>query len=149
MILKINMKINEENKDLDKKGTFVVVPEEFRKYFKSDKISYTNLTTKKGRLEIELSKNTSDDENKKLLDWINKKLKTEIAKDRGPKAARMHIDAEGTKQGKNGSNNFKNRKATEVDRVGEVLKINESVLEKEINSIRYLIEYMNNNKNKI
>jgi hypothetical protein len=38
----------------------------------------------------------------------------------------------------------------DVDRVGEVLKIRESEMEQEINSIRYLIEYMNNNKkNKI
>jgi hypothetical protein len=140
------MNINEENKDLDKKGKFIPVPEEFRKFFKEDKLSYTNLTTKKDRLE----KNTNiTPEEKKLLDWINKKLKTEIQKDRGPKAARMHIDAEGTKQGVTGSNNFKNRKSTEVDRVGEVLKIRESELKKEINSIRYLIEYMNNNKNKI
>ena len=47
-------------------------------------------------------------------------------------------------------NNFKNRKSTEVDRVGEVLKIRESEMENEISSIRYLIEYMDNNKkNKI
>ena len=143
------MNINEENKDLDKKGNFIPVPEEFRKFFKEDKLSYTNLTTKKGRLESELSENPSDVEKKKLLDWINKKLKTEIAKDRGPKAARMHIGAEGTKEGVTGANNFKDRKSTKVDRVGEVLKIRESELEKEINSIRYLIEYMNNNKNKI
>lgn len=138
--------INEENKDLDKKGKFIPVPEEFRKFFKEDKLSYTNLTTKKDRLE----KNPNiTPEEKKLLDWVNKKLKTEIQKDRGPKAARMHIDAEGTKQGKEGGNNFKNRKSTEVDRVGEVLKIRESEINKEINNIRYLIEYMNNNKNKI
>lgn len=140
------MKINEENKDLDKKGKFVPVPEEFKQFFKVDKLSYTNLTTKKDRLE----KNPNiTPEEKKLLDWINKKLKIEIAKDRGPKEARMHIDAEGTKQGKDGANNFKNRKATEVGGVGEVIGIKESKFEKEINSIKYLIEYMNNNKNKI
>jgi hypothetical protein len=60
----------------------------------------------------------------------------------------MHIDAEGTKQGKDGGNNFKNRKATDVDRVGEVLKIRESEMEQEMHSIRYLIEYMDNNKKK-
>lgn len=141
------MNINEENKDLDKKGEFVIIPDEFKNYFKGDKLSYTNLTTKKNRLEN--NSNLNPDE-KKVLDWINKKLKTEIQKDRGPKAARMHIDAEGTKQGKTGGNNFKNRKPTEVDRVGEVLKIRESEIENEISSIRYLIEYMDNNKkNKI
>ena len=139
------MNINEENKDLDKKGEFVIIPNEFRNHFKSDKISYTNLTTKKNRLE----KNPNPEE-KKLLNWINKKLKTEIQKDRGPKAARMHIDAEGTKQGEDGRNNFKDRKATDVDRVGEVIKIKESEIQQEISSIRYLIEYMNNDKkNKI
>lgn len=140
------MDINEENKDLDKKGKFIPVPEEYKKFFKEDKLSYTNLTTKKDRLEK--NPNITDDE-KKLLDWINKKLKSEIAKDRGPKEARMHIGAEGTKQGKEGGNNFKNRKATEVGNVGEILKIRESEINKEINTIRYLIEYMNNNKNKI
>jgi len=141
------MNINEENKDLDKKGEFVIIPDEFKKFFKGDKISYTNLTTKKSRLEQ--NQNPSSEE-QKLLNWVDKKLKTEIQKDRGPKAARMHIDAEGTKQGKNGGNNFKNRKSTEVDRVGEVLKIRESEMDKEISSIRYLIEYMDNNKkNKI
>lgn len=141
------MNINEENKDLDKKGEFVVIPDEFKKFFKGDKISYTNLTTKKSRLEQNQNPSSED---QKLLNWVNKKLKTEIQKDRGPKAARMHIDAEGTKQGKDGGNNFKNRKPTEVDRVGEVLKIRESEMDKEINSIRYLIEYMDNNKkNKI
>lgn len=136
------MNINEENKDLNKKGEFVIIPDEFKHHFKSDKISYTNLTTKKNRLE----KNPNPEE-KKLLNWINKKLKSEIQKDRGPKAARMHIDAEGTKQG---GNNFKNRKDTDVDRVGEVIKIKESEIQKEISSIRYLIEYMNNDKkNKI
>jgi hypothetical protein len=141
------MNINEENKDLDKKGEFVIIPDEFKNHFKGDKISYTNLTTKKSRLEK--NPNTSPEE-KKLLNWINKKLKTEIQKDRGPKAARMHIDAEGTKQGKSGGNNFKNRKATDVDRVGEVIKIKESEIQQEISSIRYLIEYMNNDKkNKI
>jgi hypothetical protein len=140
------MNINEENKDLDKKGTFIPIPEEFKKFFKGDKLSYTNLTTKKDRLEK--NENITPDE-KKLLDWINKKLKSEIAKDRGPKAARMHIEAEGSKQGKDGANNFKNRQATEVGSVGQVLKIKESEINKEIDSIKYLIEYMNNNKNKI
>jgi hypothetical protein len=146
MILKNNMNINEENKDLNKKGTFIIVPDEFKHFFKSDKLSYTNLTTKKDRLEKK--ENITSDE-KKLLDWINKKLKTEIAKDRGPKQARMNIEAEGSKQGKNGGNNFKNRQATEVGGVGEVLKIKEFEIKQEIQSIKYLIEYMNNNKNKI
>lgn len=141
------MNINEENKDLDKKGEFVIVPDKFKVNFKGDKVSYTNLTTKKNRLE---SKSELNPEEIKLLKWIDSKLKTEIQKDRGPKAARMNIEAEGTKQGKNGGNNFKNRKPIEVDRVGEVLKIKESEIETEINSIRYLIEYMDNNKkNKI
>jgi hypothetical protein len=140
------MKINEENKDLDKKGKFIPVPEEFIKYFKEDKLSYTNLTTKKDRLE---KKTDITPEEKKLLDWINKKLKTEINKNDAPKRSRMNIEAEGTKHGVNGANNYKNRESTKVDRVGEVLKIKESEIDKEINSIRYLIEYMNNNKNKI
>lgn len=141
------MNINEENKDLDKKGEFVIVPPEFKKYFNNDKISYTNLTTKKNRLENNSNLNP---EEKKILDWVNKKLDTETKKVDGPKRSRMNIEAEGSKQGKDGGNNYKTRKATEVDRVGEVLKIRESEMENEISSIRYLIEYMDNNKkNKI
>jgi hypothetical protein len=141
------MNINEENKDLDKKGEFIIVPDEFKKHFKNDKISYTNLTTKKNRLENNLNLNS---EEKKLLNWINKKLETETKKVDAPKRSRMNIGAEGTKEGKTGNNNYKTRKSTEVDRVGEVLKIKESKIEEEINSIRYLIEYMDNNKkNKI
>lgn len=141
------MNINEENKDLDKKGEFVIIPGEFKNHFKNDKLSYTNLTTKKNRLE---SNSNLNPEEKKILDWINKKLDTETKKVDGPKRARMNIEAEGSKQGKDGGNNFKNRKPTEVDRVGEVLKIRESEMENEISSIRYLIEYMDNNKkNKI
>ena len=29
------MNINEENKDLDKKGEFVIIPDEFKNYFKN------------------------------------------------------------------------------------------------------------------
>jgi len=137
------------NLDLDKKGTFVVVPEEFKKFFKEDKISYTNLTTKKGRLESELSENPSDVEKKKLLDWINKKLETETKKVDAPKRSRMNIEAEGAKPGENGNNNYKRRDATRVQKIGSVVAVSESEIKKEIDSIRYLIEYMDNNKNKI
>ena len=65
------MNINEENKDLDKKGEFVIVPDEFKGHFKSDKVSYTNLTTKKNRLEK--NPNISPEE-QKLLNWVNKKF---------------------------------------------------------------------------
>jgi len=141
------MNINEENKDLDKKGATWVVDDKFKKFFKNDKVSYTNLTTKKDRLE---NKTDITPEETKLLDWINKKLKTEINKNDAPKRSKMNIGAEGTKHGVNGANNYKNRESTKVDRVGEVLKIRESEMENEINSIRYLIEYMDNNKkNKI
>ena len=137
------------NLDLDKKGTFVVVPEEFKKFFKEDKISYTNLTTKKGRLENELSENPSDVEKKKLLDWINRKLETETKKVDAPKRSRMTIEAEGSKPGENGNNNYKRRDATKVQEIGSVVAVSESEIQKEINSMKYLIEYMDNNKNKI
>lgn len=140
------MNINEENIDLDKKGAYIPIPDEFKTFFKVDKLSYTNLTTKKDRLE---KKSDITPEEKKLLNWINKKLETETKKVDAPKRSRMNIGAEGTKQGKDGANNFKNRKATEVGSVGEILKIKESEINKEIQSIKYLIEYMNNNKVKI
>jgi hypothetical protein len=138
------MNINEENKDLNKKGDFIIVPPQFKKHFDNDKISYTNLTTKKSLIQ----KNNNSNE-QELLDWINKKLDTETKKVDAPKRSRMNIEAEGTKESKDGKgNNFKSRKSTEVGGVGEVLKIRESEIKKEIDSIRYLMEYMNNNKNK-
>ena len=137
------------NLDLDKKGTFVVVPEEFKKFFKEDKVSYTNLTTKKNRLESEVDENPSDVEKKKLLDWINKKLETETKKVDAPKRSRMNIEAEGSKPGKNGNNNYKRRDATKVQQIGSVVAVSESEIKKEIDSIKYLMEYMDNNKNKI
>ena len=137
------------NLDLDKKGTFVVVPEEFKKFFKEDKISYTNLTTRKDRLESELTGNPSDVEKKKLLDWINRKLETETKKVDAPKRSRMTIEAEGSKPGENGNNNYKRRDATKVQEIGSVVAVSESEIQKEINSMKYLIEYMDNNKNKI
>ena len=137
------------NLDLNKKGDYIVVPEEFKKFFKEDKVTYTNLTTKKNRLETELDENPSDLEKKKLLDWINKKLETEAKKVDAPKRSRMNIEAEGSKPGKNGNNNYKKRDATKVQKIGSVVKVSESEIQKEINDIRYLIEYMDNNKNKI
>ena len=137
------MNINEENKDLDKKGDFIIVPPQFKKHFDNDKISYTNLTTKKSLIQKNNNSNEQD-----LLDWINKKLDTETKKIDAPKRSRMHIGAEGSKQGEDGRNNFKDRKSTEVDRVGEILKIRESEIINEIDSIKYLIEYMDNNKKK-
>jgi ribosomal protein S15P/S13E len=143
------MYINEENKDLNEKGTFIPVPEKFRKHFKEDKVSYTNLTTKKGRLEKTLTENPKDTETKQLLDWINKKLNTEIQKNGAPKRSRHLSGVGGTEMSVDGtkSNNFRERKPNKPDRVGEVLKIKESEIEKEIDNIRYLIKYMNNNKN--
>lgn len=137
------------NLDLNKKGSYIIIPDEFKKFFKEDKISYTNLTTKKNRLEDTLSKNPSDLDSKKLLDWINKKLETEAKKIDAPKRSRMNIEAEGSKPGENGNNNYKRRDATKVQKIGSVVKVSESEIQKEINDIRYLIEYMNNNKNKI
>jgi hypothetical protein len=133
------------NLDLNNKGKGFMVDNEYKNFFKTEKVSYSTLTSRKS--DLENKKNLSKEE-KGLLDWINKKLKTEIQKNEGPKRARMNIDAEGTKRGVNGGNNFKNRTPNDTDNnnvgsVGEIVKINE-----EINSIKYLIEYMDNNKRK-
>ena len=133
------------NLDLNDKGKGFIVDDEYKNFFKTEKVSYSTLTSRKSNLENK--KNLSKEE-QGLLDWINKKLKTEIQKNEGPKRARMNIGAEGTKRGVNGSNNFKNRTPNDTDNnnvgsVGEIVKITE-----EINSIKYLIEYMDNNKRK-
>lgn len=128
------------NLDLDNRGDFILIDDEFKKFFKNDKVSYTTLTSKKSRLK---NKTDLSNDEKKLLDWISKKLETEIKKNEAPKRSRMNIGAEGTKKGVNGPNNFKNRKPNDSDNnnVGKIVKITE-----EINTIKYLIEYMDNNK---
>ena len=128
------------NLDLDNRGDFILIDDEFKKFFKNDKVSYTTLTSKKSRLK---NKTDLSNDEKKLLDWISKKLETEIKKNEAPKRSRMNIGAEGTKKGVNGANNFKNRKPNDSDNnnVGKIVKITE-----EINTIKYLIEYMDNNK---
>ena len=133
------------NLDLNNKGKTFLVDDKYKNYFKTEKVSYSTLTSRKSKLE---KKDNLTNDEKSLLDWINKKLGTEIQKNEGPKRARMNIDAEGTKKGVNGANNFKNRRPNDSDNnnvgsIGKIVKINE-----EIESIKYLIEYMDNNKNK-
>jgi len=133
------------NLDLNNKGKEFIVDDKYKNFFKTERVSYSTLTSRKSSLE---NKNNLTNEEWGLLDWINKKLKTEIQKNEGPKRARLNIGAEGTKRGVNGGNNFKNRTPNDTDNnnvgsVGEIVKINE-----EINSIKYLIEYMDNNKTK-
>jgi hypothetical protein len=140
------MLLNEENKDLNKKGSYIIVSDEFKDCFKNDKVTYTNLTTKKNRLE---KKDELDKKESKLLKWINNKLKKESNKVDAPKRTRMNLGIEGRKQGEDGFNNYRKRESTKIPGVGEVLKVNESEIKKEMESIRYLIEYMDNNKNKI
>lgn len=133
------------NLDLNNKGKTFLVDDKYKNFFKTEKVSYSTLTSRKSNLE---NKDKLTNDEKSLLDWINKKLETEIQKNEGPKRARMNIGAEGTKKGVNGANNFKNRRPNDSDNnnvgsVGKIVKINE-----EIESIKYLIEYMDNNKNK-
>ena len=133
------------NLDLNNKGKTFLVDDKYKNFFKTERVSYSTLTSRKSNLE---KKDNLTNDEKSLLDWINKKLETEIQKNEGPKRARMNIGAEGTKKGVNGANNFKNRRPNDSDNnnvgsVGKIVKINE-----EIESIKYLIEYMDNNKNK-
>jgi hypothetical protein len=101
-------------------------------------------------LENELSENPSDVEKKKLLDWVNKTLKSEAKKIDAPKRSKLNTGGPGGKRGINGYNIYKKREATKTQEIGSVVAVSESEIKKEIDSIKYLIEYMdNNNKNKI
>lgn len=124
------------NIDLNNKGKYIKVSDKFKKHFDNDEVSYTNLTTKKNRLE---NKSDRSNEEEELLRWINSKLKSESNKNLVPKKVRMNIDAEGTKQGVNGRNNFKNRKPNDADNnnVGDIVKLHE-----EIETIKKLIKYL-------
>jgi hypothetical protein len=132
------------NLDLNNKGNKFKIDNEFLEFFKDSDgyTTYTNLTTKKNRLE---KKSDLTKEESKFLKWINNKLNTEIQKNMGPKRSRMNIGAEGTKRGANGNNNFKNRTPNDSDNnnvggVGDIMRITK--INEEINNIKYLMDYM-------
>ena len=129
------------NKDLE--GKHYKCNHDIAKKHFGDTVSYTNLTTTKGRLENvdendDSLTNLNPNEKKSLLDWINATLDNATSKIEHSKKVKAN----------NGMQNaFRKRDTTKVQTTRSMWA---ESLDKEIESIKYLMEYMdNNNKNKL
>ena len=147
--------------NLDLKKDKFEVPKDLRPLLNdNEKMSYSYMNKKKSELNKK-DKLTPDDE--KVLTWLTNTLKKEITANEAPKRIKMETGASG-KRG--GGNNFKNTheknnnaNPTAVGGIPDVRTmangrhiVNNTVgyvkeeYEKEMSKMRYLIEYMDNNK---
>ncbi len=161
------------NLDLDKK-TIPISDERVKATLGKSEISGNDLTTTISRLENDKSENPSED-NEYALNYLKSKVKGERSKIDGPKRAMMNTDGGGNKSSIVGHMNaFK--KGTAKDGIGDIKPTGPAKLtsngmdsktrhtdmvndpnkityyesfESEIDSMRYLIEYMDNKKTKI
>jgi len=147
--------------NLDLKNKSFEVPKNLRPLLNNNEsMSYSNMNKKMSELKNK-DKRTPDEE--KVLTWLKTKLKKEITANEAPKRIKMETGASGDK----GGNNFKathkkdrdNANPTAVGGIPEVRTmangrhiVNNTVgyvkeeYEKEMSKMRYLIEYMDNNK---
>ena len=161
------------NLDLDKKE-ITISDNRVKEYLGKDKIIGNHLTTEISRLKSSLKENPNE-EKQYVLNYLEEKAKTQRNAIDGPKRRRMEIGAQGTKKSITGDrNNYKegkskdgiNLKSVKGDakltgkgldgKTNQSSKINDSnrityyeSYESEIEAMKYLIEYMNNNNNKI
>ena len=148
--------------NLDLKKDKFEVPKDLRPLLNdNEKMSYSYMNKKKSELNKK-DKLTPDDE--KVLTWLTNTLKKEITANEAPKRIKMETGASGKK---GGGNNFKdthekdrdNANPTAVGGIPDVRTmangrhiVNNTVgyvkeeYEKEMSKMRYLIEYMDNNK---
>jgi len=143
------------NKDINKK--IYKIPKKFVNALGKD-ISGNNLTTKKSRLE---NKEYLTNEEEEALEWINKTYNKK-------KEESYHNKDVQRKNGKENTfkiEHTKDNKNTNVGKPGGLAKLNSDTkvskqlennmvqyyesFNKEIKNMIYLIEYMDNNKNKI
>ena len=152
------------NSDLINKD-YVVNSDAARKYL-GDKISGTNLTTIKSRLE---NKENLTPEEQDALDWVTKKYEQERKNIDGVKRTQMKAGRENTykkthEKDKDNTNptevgglaNFKttgDNKHVAGGKTTDQIENNRvtyyETIEDEFEEMRYLIEYMNNNKQKL
>ena len=148
--------------NLDLKNKSFEVPKNLRPLLNdNESMSYSNMNKKMSELNKK-DKLTPDDE--KVLKWLKNTLKKEITANEAPKRIKMKTGASGNR---NGGNNFKdthkkdrdNANPTAVGGIPDVRTmangrhiVNNTVgyvkeeYEKEMSKMRYLIEYMDNNK---
>ena len=121
-----------------------------KKYF-GETVSYSHLTTAKSSLDnmeenANRFTNLNPAEKKSLLDWINTTLDEATRKIDHSKKMNS-IGGIGKKLSKDGSNNAYRNSYNKPQKTDSLQAEN---LNKEIESIKYLMEYMdNNNKNKL
>ncbi len=148
------------NLDLQK-NKYTIDNDELKKYFNSDTISYDNLYTRKNRLE---NKETLNDVEIKALKWIDNLLNKETKKVDTTKRIQMNTGKENSFK----DTHTKDKDNKNITKVGGLVKVtssgehsktsdqifnnrmtyyqNESYSNK-IKTIKYLIEYLDNNKN--
>jgi len=148
------------NLDLENKK-FPIDDERVKKHFNSNEVSYNNATTKKSRLEKKKETNGLTEEENIVLDWLNKKLDQETKRVDTGKRIRMNTGVknafkeEHTKDRSN-ANPTKIGGLAKITSDGKHSKTSDQIynnrttyyesLEQEIDSIKYLIEYFDNNK---
>jgi len=148
--------------NLDLKNKSFEVPKNLRPLLNNNEsMSYSNMNKKMSELNKK-DNLTPDDE--KVIKWLKNTLKKEITANEAPKRIKMETGASGKK---GGGNNFKdthkkdrdNANPTAVGGIPDVRTmangrhiVNNTVgyvkeeYEKEMSKMRYLIEYMDNNK---
>lgn len=148
------------NLDL-KKQNFKIDDVAVKDYFGGNSsVSYEYMNKVKSELDNKQNKSPEDVD---ALKWIEKNLKKEIDAADRPKRIIMQTDGQGAKKGGNAykDTHTKDRDNADPTRVrmpkikGNVQrqimtnKVQYESIDSEIDSIRYLIEYMNNNKTNI
>ena len=153
--------INESNIDHDKSS--YTLPDEHASVLGSGQISGNNMTTKISRLSNKENRTSAEEA---ALQWLKSKNEKEIDKIDRPKRDRMETGSEGAKLG--GNNFKKTHEKKGMGNPGEInglakmgvsgkrSKISDQIKNnsveyyesytKEIENMKYLIEYMNNNK---
>jgi len=148
--------------NLDLKNKSFEVPKNLRPLLNNNEsMSYSNMNKKMSELN---KKDNLTPDDKKVLKWLKNTLKKEITANEAPKRIKMETGAIGKK---GGGNNFKdthekdrdNANPTAVGGIPDVRTmangrhiVNNTVgyvkeeYEKEMSKMRYLIEYMDNNK---
>ena len=116
--------------NLDLKNKTFEIPKNLRSLLNNNEnISYSNMNKKMSELN---NKDVRTPEDDKVLTWLKGALKKAINTNEAPKKIKKETGATG---GKAGGNNYKDTHTKEH--------------EKEMSKMRYLIEYMNNNKTKL
>ncbi len=145
--------------NLDLKKQQFKVDSSVRSYFgDNDSVTYEYMNKVKSELDNKSEKEPND---KKALMWIEKTLKTKIDAIEAPKRITMDTEGQGDKAGGNAfkDTHTKDRDNADPTRVrmpkihkGKMSrqimtnKVQYESIEDEFLEIRYLIEYMNNNK---